>query len=104
MPAPEDVPEPTALQLMQFVQTGQLSQAQAIKARDDLDLDTIFTNGEMDAGMSVQEAIVLIDDNVTGSRQEWTHTYRDLVNRRSKSSWSRREIVTRLLWVSTRSE
>lgn len=101
-PAAADIPEPSAQELLDFV-NGQLTQDQARKIRMDLDLDDVFDEAQMIA-MPVLTFVTMADVPDTGSRQEWTVTYREFVERRSKAVWTRRDIILRCAYVSTKSQ
>ncbi len=82
--------------------TRQITTDEMKKIRIDLELEDNFTELQM-TQMTTTEMLNLFDVAATGDRQEWTGTYRSLLERRSRATWTRREIILRLAWASIHS-
>lgn len=87
--------EATAAELVNFSTTVNFDQPKLNRLRTDLDLQDIYDENVFRAPMRAKAVLARCYAETTGDRQEWTQTFADLTHARSKSKWTRKELILR---------
>jgi hypothetical protein len=82
----------------------QISAAEMDKIYEELDLDGTWDRLEFVLPMTARDVANQCNDLRTGSRQEWTGTFRDTTGMRATQSWPKMEMILRLVFWSVNTQ